>query len=42
MSVTDTFEAMLDKGQDSALFRFSLGNAYLGEGETEAGRRPPS
>ena len=33
MSVTDTFEAMLDKGQDSALLRFSLGNAYVGEGK---------
>ncbi len=25
--------AMLDRGQDSALLRFSLGNEYLGDGE---------
>jgi Tfp pilus assembly protein PilF len=29
----DSLVAMLGKGQDSALLRFSLGNEYLGEGE---------
>ncbi len=33
MSTSATFEAMLAKGQDNALLRFSLGNAYLGEGK---------
>ena len=32
MSSRATFEAMLAKGQDNALLRFSLGNAYMGEG----------
>ena len=31
MSRTDTFEAMLARGQDSEMLRFSLGNAYLAE-----------
>jgi len=29
MSITDTFEALLARGQDSALLRYSLGNEYL-------------
>jgi predicted Zn-dependent protease len=33
MSISDTFETMLAKGQDNALLRFSLGNAYLREGK---------
>jgi predicted Zn-dependent protease len=33
------FEKMLAAGKDNALLRFSLGNAYLGEGE--AGRAVP-
>ena len=28
-------EAMLDRGQDSALLRFSLGNEYAGAGDAE-------
>lgn len=31
MSRTDTFEAMLARGPDSEMLRFSLGNAYLAE-----------
>ena len=31
----DRFEAMLAQGQDNALLRFSLGNAYLKQGDTE-------
>lgn len=34
MSIIDNFEGMLAKGQDSALLRFSLGNAYLNAGDT--------
>ena len=30
------FEAMLERGQDSALLRFSLGSEYLGDGNPEA------
>ncbi len=33
MSVIDNFENMLASGQDSALLRFSLGGAYLKEGD---------
>jgi predicted Zn-dependent protease len=29
MSMIDNFEAMLAKGQDNALLRYSLGNEYL-------------
>ena len=29
MSIIDNFEAMLARGQDSALLRYSLGNEYL-------------
>lgn len=32
----DAFLAMLDKGQDSAMLRFSLGNEYLAAGDPEA------
>ena len=35
MTVIDRFEAMLTQGQDNALLRFSLGNAYLKQGDTE-------
>ena len=35
MSMTDNFEAMLASGKDSALLRFSLGNAYLMAGDAE-------
>ncbi len=31
MSQIDTFEAMLSKGQDSDMLRFTLGNAYYKE-----------
>ena len=33
MSIIDNFEAMLAKGQDNALLRFSLGSAYLNAGD---------
>lgn len=33
MSLIDNFEKMLAAGQDNALLRYSLGNAYLKEGE---------
>lgn len=32
MSLIDNFEKMLAAGQDNALLRYSLGNAYLKEG----------
>jgi predicted Zn-dependent protease len=32
----DAFLAMLDKGQDSAMLRFSLGNEYLAAGDPQA------
>jgi tetratricopeptide (TPR) repeat protein len=35
MSIIDTFEAMLKRGQDSALLRYSLGGEYLKADETE-------
>lgn len=35
MSRIDHFEAMLARGQDGALLRFSLGNEYLAAGEPE-------
>ena len=35
MTLIDRFEAMLSQGQDSALLRFSLGNAYLKQGATD-------
>ena len=31
MSTTDSFFAMLNKGMDNALLRYSLGNAYFAE-----------
>ena len=39
MSIIERFEAMLATGQDSALLRFSLGNAYLNEGLTDKAAR---
>ncbi len=33
MSAIQTFRALLDKGQDSALLRYSLGNEYLKQGK---------
>ena len=33
-SIIDNLEKMLASGKDNALLRFSLGNAYLGAGET--------
>jgi Tfp pilus assembly protein PilF len=33
MSKIETFESMLAKGQDSAMLRFSLGNAYFEAGD---------
>lgn len=32
MSLSERFEAMLEGGQDNALLRFTLGQAYLKEG----------
>ena len=32
----DAFLAMLEKGQDSAMLRFSLGNEYLADDDAEA------
>ena len=37
MAVIDNLEAMLARGQDSALLRFSLGNEYYKREEFEAG-----
>jgi tetratricopeptide (TPR) repeat protein len=34
MSMIDSFEAMLASGQDNSLLRYSLGTAYLKEGDT--------
>jgi Tfp pilus assembly protein PilF len=36
MGIIDNFEAMLAKGQDNALLRFSLGNAHLKAGNPQA------
>lgn len=33
MSIIENFEAMLARGQDNALLRFSLGNEYLKTGD---------
>lgn len=33
MSQIDTFKAMLARGPDSEMLRFTLGNAYLSEGD---------
>ncbi len=35
MSIIDNFEALLAKGQDNALLRFSLGNEHLKAGVPE-------
>lgn len=35
MSMIETFERLLAQGQDNALLRYSLGNAYLNEGRAE-------
>ncbi|MBA3563678.1 MAG: tetratricopeptide repeat protein [Gammaproteobacteria bacterium] len=35
MTRIETFEAMLARGQDSALLRFSLGGEYLKHGDAE-------
>jgi predicted Zn-dependent protease len=35
MGMIENLEAMLGKGQDNALLRFSLGSALLGNGEAE-------
>ena len=37
MAVIDNLKAMLARGQDSALLRFSLGNEYFKQDEFEAG-----
>lgn len=34
MSQIDAFKAMLARGQDNEMLRFTLGNAYFVEGET--------
>lgn len=39
MSVIHNLEAMLDRGQDSPLLRYSLGNEYLKAGQPEAAIR---
>jgi predicted Zn-dependent protease len=36
MSVIQNFEAMLARGQDSALLRYGLGNAYLNQADPNA------
>lgn len=35
MSMIENFERMLAQGQDNALLRYSLGNAYLNAGRAE-------
>lgn len=35
MSVIENLEAMLARGQDSALLRYGLGNAYLNQADPE-------
>lgn len=35
MSMIDNFERMLAQGQDNALLRYSLGNAYLAAGQAQ-------
>jgi predicted Zn-dependent protease len=35
MGIIENFEAMLEQGQDNAMLRYGLGNAYLGEGRAE-------
>ena len=36
MSIIDNLNAMLDKGQDNPLLRYSLGNEYFKQGEWDA------
>ncbi len=36
MGIIENFEAMLCAGKDSAMLRFSLGNAYLEKGDSQA------
>lgn len=36
MSKIDTFKAMLEKGQDNALLRYSLGSAYFSDKQFES------
>lgn len=36
MSKIDTFKAMLEKGQDNALLRYSLGSAYFADKQFQA------
>ena len=36
MGIIENFEAMLRAGKDSAVLRFSLGNAYLEQGDSQA------
>lgn len=33
MSQIDTFKAMLERGQDNEMLRFTLGNAYFSDGQ---------
>jgi Tfp pilus assembly protein PilF len=35
MSLIDNLEALLARGQDSAMLRFGLGNAYLSAGDAD-------
>lgn len=35
MSMIENFERMLAQGQDNALLRYSLGNAYLNDGQAQ-------
>ena len=36
VAMIENLEAMLERGQDSALLRFSLGNAYYGNGDPQS------
>ena len=36
MTIINNLEALLAKGQDSAVLRYSLGNAYFKQGENDA------
>jgi Tfp pilus assembly protein PilF len=39
MGLIEQFEKLLASGQDNALLRFGLGNAYLKEGDYESAKR---